>query len=1208
MPMNTSRLCATVTAATTAGLRDARDRASGVADLVELRLDGVRDLDVQGALAGRRRPVIVTCRPVREGGGSTGRRTSGSTSSGGRPRWARSTSTSSGTPRTRRWWRGGVAAASSCRRTTSTACRPTWPARFARDARHRRRGREARRHGARAARQPAAPGAAAAKPRVTAASRSSRWAMPGLPSRVLAARFGSCWTYAGGGVAPGQLTPSACSASSGSGLVTAATRVFGVVGRPSGTRCRRRCTTRRSTRPASTPSTCRSRRGTWRTSGQFADGDRAGGRQRDGAVQARRRCGRLRRGGRPARRCGAANTLLMAGGRWEARNTDVDGFLAPLDARAHLASTAGARGRGDRRRGPGGRRRAGAARRARDRLRARREEAARGRWRPRGRRSGAGRDAERRLVGPAGQRHAGRHVAGRGGRASGARRTGGGRIVYDLVYNPPRTRCSGEAAAAGCVAIGGLDMLVAQAARQFEWWTGRTAPRRRMHAAAGGGSSGCTRRWTGERMKTDDVRGIRGAGRAGHVRAGLQGNHGGPADAGLRLPEDRRALRLRLPARERRGRRTRRPLLVPRQGPVPGAPRGPRRPHDDRAGGRDDGARTSRSCPTLRRLMADFRAPAVPDLPRFTGGRRGVPRLRRASWFEPVPREAAGRGRTDGEPAAGFMLFDTVLAFDHVRHRILIIANARVDAGATTSRRSTSSRARRSASSSGNCRRACRSRRRGRGAAARRCARTSPASSSRRRFAAAQEHIAAGDIYQVVLSQRFDAEVDAEPVHGLPGAAPRQPVALHVLRPHGRAGRSSARRRRCWCASKATRVETHPIAGTRPRGRDEAEDVRLAEELKADEKERAEHVMLVDLGRNDVGRVSEYGSVRVPAVHGARALLARHAPGVGRRGPAGHGLRPARRAGVVLPGRHGLGRAEDPGDGDHRRRSSPTARGIYAGAVGYLDFAGNLDFCIAIRTIVMNGTTARVQAGAGIVMDSDPVGRVRRDVRQGAGADPGAGAGVGGAVADARPGHRQLRLVHLQPRAVPGRAGRRAGRAAATTRSRSTGLPRSAADRIVLSPGPGHPADAGIIVEAVRRFGAQHPDCSASAWGTRRSAWRSAGASCGRRRRCTARRRAVDHDGRGIFAGVASPFEAAATTRWSCRPTRGRSDSSWPAPDARRRPGDGAAAPRLADPRRAVPSRVDSDGPGPADPEELPRTGESTCSTTCSRSWRGAKT
>jgi len=167
------------------------------------------------------------------------------------------------------------------------------------------------------------------------------------------------------------------------------------------------------------------------------------------------------------------------------------------------------------------------------------------------------------------------------------------------------------------------------------------------------------------------------------------------------------------------------------------------------------------------------------------------------------------------------------------------------------------------------------------------------------------------------------------------------------------------------------RVDTHPIAGTRPRGRDPEEDARLGEELKGNEKECAEHVMLVDLGRNDVGRVSEYGSVTVPTymtleryshvMHLVSVVEGRLSAGQDRLDalvacfPAGTvSGAPKVRAMEII--------AELEGD----------RRGIYAGAVGYLDFAGNLDFCITIRTVVIENGQASVQAGAGIVADSDP--------------------------------------------------------------------------------------------------------------------------------------------------------------------------------------------------------------------------------------------
>jgi anthranilate synthase component 1 len=164
---------------------------------------------------------------------------------------------------------------------------------------------------------------------------------------------------------------------------------------------------------------------------------------------------------------------------------------------------------------------------------------------------------------------------------------------------------------------------------------------------------------------------------------------------------------------------------------------------------------------------------------------------------------------------------------------------------------------------------------------------------------------------------------------------------------------------------------THPIAGTRPRGRSEEEDLRLADELKRNEKEKAEHVMLVDLGRNDLGRVCDYGTVRVPkymaleryshvmhlvsVVEGQLAEDRDRLDALVACFPAGTvSGAPKVRAMQII------------------NDLEPSHRGLYAGAVGYLDFAGNLDFCIAIRTILLDQGRARVQAGAGIVADSNP--------------------------------------------------------------------------------------------------------------------------------------------------------------------------------------------------------------------------------------------
>ena len=372
---------------------------------------------------------------------------------------------------------------------------------------------------------------------------------------------------------------------------------------------------------------------------------------------------------------------------------------------------------------------------------------------------------------------------------------------------------------------------------------------------------------------------------------------------------------------------------------------------------------------TLRHTLNEYRAPIVPGLPRFTGGAVGFLGYDAVSWFEPV---VAQRAEADGElgeaAKAAFMLFDTVLAFDHVQHRILLIANATVTPGedlhalyqfACTKIEFLERELERSLSRE----EAHRDR-------AIRIASNMPRDQFEAGVRRAKEHILAGDIYQVVLSQRFETELDADPFavyRALRHVNPSPYMFFIRMGRHALVGASPEMLVRV----EGRRVETHPIAGTRPRGTSEDEDQRLAEELKASEKERAEHVKLVDLGRTDIGRVSEPGSVRVPqfmalerfshVMHLVSVVEGRLAEGCDRL----DALASCFPAGTV--------------SGAPKIRAmeiiasiEPTRRGVYAGAVGYLDFAGNLDFCIAIRTIVMHGRRALLQAGAGIVADSDP--------------------------------------------------------------------------------------------------------------------------------------------------------------------------------------------------------------------------------------------
>src|SRR5215211_5495638 len=251
---------------------------------------------------------------------------------------------------------------------------------------------------------------------------------------------------------------------------------------------------------------------------------------------------------------------------------------------------------------------------------------------------------------------------------------------------------------------------------------------------------------------------------------------------------------------------------------------------------------------TLRSLMADFRSPFVPDLPRFTGGAVGYLGYGAAQWFEPVLGDLGSS--SDGADEAGFMLFDTVLAFDHVQHRILIIANARITADDDLESlyqfacakidflerelvRNLSMPARPTQPP----------------ALEVRSNRTREQYEEQVRKG--KEYIAAGDIYQVVLSQRFEADVAADPFTVYRALRHVNPSPyMFFVRMGGLSIVGSSPE--MLVRVEGRRVETHPIAGTRPRGRSNDEDLRLAEELKRNEKERAEHVMLVDLGRNDL--------------------------------------------------------------------------------------------------------------------------------------------------------------------------------------------------------------------------------------------------------------------------------------------------------------------------------------------------------------------
>jgi len=369
---------------------------------------------------------------------------------------------------------------------------------------------------------------------------------------------------------------------------------------------------------------------------------------------------------------------------------------------------------------------------------------------------------------------------------------------------------------------------------------------------------------------------------------------------------------------------------------------------------------------TLRELMNSFQSPFVPGLPRFTGGAVGYFGYETAAWFEPTAARA-GAGPSIGDDA-GFMVFDTVLAFDHVQHRILLISNARISPDEDLRSLYQFACAKIEFLQS-ELERALSLKRPAGGESV-----TLTPNMSQDAYEAivkrAKEYIAAGDIYQVVLSRRFEAEVsvDAFTVYRALRHVNPSPYMFFI--------RMGERSIVGASPEMLVRVEgrhavTHPIAGTRRRGATDEEDQRLAEELKRNEKERAEHVMLVDLGRNDIGRVCDYGTVRVPTfmalekyshvMHMVSVVEGQLAEGRDRLDalvscfPAGTvSGAPKVRAMQII------------------NELEPSGRGLYAGAVGYLDFAGNLDFCIAIRSILLEHGKAYIQSGGGIVAESNP--------------------------------------------------------------------------------------------------------------------------------------------------------------------------------------------------------------------------------------------
>src|SRR6266567_3946860 len=233
-----------------------------------------------------------------------------------------------------------------------------------------------------------------------------------------------------------------------------------------------------------------------------------------------------------------------------------------------------------------------------------------------------------------------------------------------------------------------------------------------------------------------------------------------------------------------------------------------------------------------------------------------------------------------------------------------------------------------------------------------------------------KEYIMAGDVFQAVPSLRLDLEPGVPPLNIYRALRRVNPSPyMYFLRMEELTILGSSPEMLVRVTGR--KLEYRPIAGTRKRGKDEAEDLRLEHELRNDEKERAEHVMLVDLGRNDVGRVSEFGSVKVrDLMFVERYSHVMHLVS-SVEGTLREGLSPVDAFAACFPAGTLTG-APKVRAMEIIEEVEPVRRGIYGGSVLYADFAGNLDSCIAIRTMLMKGKKAYVQVGAGIVADSIP--------------------------------------------------------------------------------------------------------------------------------------------------------------------------------------------------------------------------------------------
>jgi anthranilate synthase component I len=372
--------------------------------------------------------------------------------------------------------------------------------------------------------------------------------------------------------------------------------------------------------------------------------------------------------------------------------------------------------------------------------------------------------------------------------------------------------------------------------------------------------------------------------------------------------------------------------------------------------------------------VSRFRAAPLPGLPPFAGGAVGVFAYDLVRTVEPL-----GEPNPDpvGVPDLALMLTDTLVVFDHLKHTVTVLANVYADEDLEASY----ARARETIAEV-RWRLAGPVPRPTRPPPADRVAPRFRSNVTQERFEAMVsrviEYIHAGDAYQVVPSQRWSAPVGVEAFSIYRGLRVVNPSPYMYFLDFGDFEIAGASPEPLITVA-GRRVSTRPIAGTRPRGANPDEDRELADELLADPKERAEHVMLVDLGRNDLGRVCEYGSVEVEnfmAVENYSHVMhiVSSVTGILREGVGGlDALRSVLPAGTL--------------SGAPKVRAmqiidelESVKRGGYGGAIGYVSYAGDLDTCIHIRTVVVKDGVAHVQAGGGTVADAKPENEFRESV------------------------------------------------------------------------------------------------------------------------------------------------------------------------------------------------------------------------------------